>query len=72
MPSSIHVVKAQHERRLLAMEGVISVGVGRDASGKPVIIIGLDRPRPGTQAQLPQTLEEYPVRVEIVGEIKAQ
>lgn len=72
MPPSIHEVKAQHERRLLAIEGVVSVGVGRDSAGRPIIVIGLDKSRLRTMVQLPQTLDGYPVRVEVVGEIKAQ
>ncbi len=72
VPSTIHEVKAKHEARLLAMPGVVSLGVGRDHRGGAVIVIGLDRPRPETQAALPTSLEGYPVQVEIVGTLKAQ
>lgn len=54
------------------MPGVVSVGVGQQPDGTLVIIVGLDRQRPTTMAQLPLTLSGYPVRVEFVGEIKAQ
>lgn len=72
MPPTIQEVKAQHESRLLALPGVVSVGLGQNPDGKPVIVVGLDRPRPRTMARLPQTLDGYSIRVEIIGEIKAQ
>jgi hypothetical protein len=72
MPSSIQDVKARHAHRLLAVPGVVSVGIGLDAQGREVIVVGLDRPRPETQSALPTQLEGYPVRVEIIGAVRAQ
>jgi hypothetical protein len=72
MPATIHDVKAKHGPRFLALPGVVSVGVGRDAAGVEVIVIGLDRARPETQAGLPTLLEGYTVRVQIIGAVKAQ
>ena len=72
MPVTIQDVKTRHARQLLAAPGVVSVGVGLDAQGRQAIVIGLDRPRPETQAVLPTQLEGYPVRVEIIGAVKAQ
>lgn len=72
MPGTIQEVKAQHQKSLLAMPGVVSVGIGRGPDGKPVIVIGLDRPRPETVKQLPQSLDGHPVRVDVIGPIKAQ
>jgi hypothetical protein len=71
MPTSIQEVKKKHEARLLAMPGVVSVGIGRDEDGNPAIIVGLDGPRPETVAQLPQFLEDWPVLIQIIGTIKA-
>ncbi|MGH2396613.1 MAG: hypothetical protein ACRDFW_06410 [bacterium] len=65
-------MKSQHEGQLMTMPGVVSVGVGQKPDGTPVIVVGVDRRRPGTMARLPQTLGGYPVRVEFVGEIRAQ
>jgi hypothetical protein len=48
------------------------VGVGQKPDGTAVIVVGLDHPRPTTMEQLPQSLGGYPVRVEFLGEIKAQ
>jgi hypothetical protein len=71
MPT-IQQVKAAHEKRLLALPGVVSIGIGRDAQGREAIVIGLDRARPETEAQLPRALDDYPVRVQILGPIRAQ
>ena len=72
MSPTIQEVKARHAPRLLALSGVMSVGVGRDAEGREVIVIGLDRARPETQAHLPTQLEGYAVRVQVIGTVKAQ
>jgi hypothetical protein len=53
MPSSIQEVKKQHEARFLDMPGVVSVGMGLDPNGNQAIIVGLDGPRPETEAKIP-------------------
>ena len=72
MTPTIQEVKARHEGRLMTMPGVVSVGLGQKPDGTPVIVVGLDRRRPATMAQLPQILDGYAVSVEFVGEIRAQ
>jgi hypothetical protein len=72
MPASIQVVKAKHQHELMARPGVVSVGIGKDADGNPVIIVGLDRERPETVQALPRELEGYPVRAEVIGRIRSQ
>ena len=72
MESSIQEVKKQHEQRLLGLPGVVSVGIGLDQNSQPAIIIGLDGSNPEIEAQLPTTLEGYPVILKNVGPIKAQ
>lgn len=72
MPPTIQEAKARHADRLLTLPGVVSLGIGRDGDGREVIVIGLDQPRPETQARLPAQLEGYPVRVEVIGTVKAQ
>jgi hypothetical protein len=57
---------------LLALPGVVSVGIGKDANGNPAIIVGLDKPRPTTESQIPNTLEDFAVVTKIAGTIKAQ
>jgi hypothetical protein len=72
MASTIQDVKARHAHRLLTLPGVVSVGIGSNPDGQAVIVVGLDRRRPETQANLPAQLEGYPVRAEIVGVVRAQ
>ena len=69
MPS-IEEVKEKHAARLLTLPGVVSVGIGRGADGGKAIVIGLDRPRPETESKLPQLLEGYPLRVEVIGPVR--
>jgi hypothetical protein len=71
MSPSIQEIKEKHAGRFLAMPGVVSVGIGRDPDGKPVIIVGLDGLHPQTQTKLPEILDSYPVHVEIIGPVKA-
>jgi hypothetical protein len=72
MSPSIKDVKTKYEAQLLQMPGVVSVGIGRDENGKPAVIIGLESPNPETESKLPTKLEGYPVRIQTVGQIKAQ
>lgn len=72
MPRTIQEVKTRHQDRLLALPGVVSVGIGQNPDGKPVIVIGLERAHPRTKARLPETLDGYAVRVDVVGQIKAR
>jgi len=53
----------RHSGELMRMRGVLSVGIGRDDAGRPVIVIGLDGERPDTQAALPASLDGVPVQV---------
>jgi len=72
MSASIQEIKAVHEQRLLALPGVVSVGIGLDGHGRQAIIVGLDSPRPETVVQLPHEIEGHPVLTQILGPIKAQ
>ncbi len=72
MSHSIQEVKAKHEDHLMALPGVVSVGISKDKDGNLVIMIGMDGPRPETEARLPHSLEGYSVLVRIIGTVKAQ
>jgi hypothetical protein len=72
MCPTLREVKNKHKARLLALPGVVSIGIGQKKDGKLAIIVGLDGPRPDTVAQIPRLLEDYPVSVQIIGSIKAQ
>jgi hypothetical protein len=53
------------------MPGVVSVGIGQDPEGNLAIMVGLDRHRPETLEDLPEFLEGYPVKTEIIGPVRA-
>ena len=72
MQTSIQDVKAQHETELMAVPGVVSVGIGMDDDGNKVIVVGVESDQPEIRAQVPQTVDGYPVRVDVVGKMKAQ
>jgi hypothetical protein len=72
MPPSIQEIKKQHEARFLDMPGVVSVGIGLDPNGNQAIIVGLDGPRPETEAKIPAMLEDFSVVVQIIGTITTQ
>ena len=64
--------QAKHASQLLEQPGVVSVGLGRDDSGNPAIIVGLEAPRPETEAALPHSLDGYPVITRVVGPVRAR
>ncbi len=59
----------RHRHRLMALPGVVSVGLGEE-EGEPVIIVGLRRA--GRPEGLPSRLEGLPVRTRLVGVVRAQ
>ncbi len=72
MPVTIQDVKARHETRLMAQPGVVAVGIGRDPDGNEAIVVSLDRDRPEVRQSVPQALEGYPVRVQVIGPVRAR
>jgi hypothetical protein len=72
MPAPINDVKSRHAADLLKLPGVVSVGIGRNETGIPSIVVGLDGPNSETQAKIPEQLEGHPVLIKIVGTIKTQ
>ena len=70
--NNIKQVKAEHEQRLLALPGVVSIGIGLDSSGNQAIIIGVEKDDSEVNRQLPKELEGYTVIVRQVGTIEAQ
>ena len=73
MASPIEEVKARYEARLLARPGVVSVGIGKDAAGRPAIIVGIKESKEALAPKvIPEDIEGYPVIVEVVGQVRAQ
>lgn len=70
--SSIQEVTAKHAEELMAIPGVVSVGIGRSDQGTAVIVVGLDSERSAARESVPQRLEGFEVRTEVVGRYRAQ
>jgi hypothetical protein len=70
--SSIQDVTARHAEALMALPGVVSVGIGCNEKGVAVIVIGLEREAPGAARQLPDRIDGFEVRTEVVGRYRAQ
>jgi hypothetical protein len=70
-PLSIEAVKAANEARLLAIDGVVGVGIG-ERDGTPVIDVYLANDTPVSSGVIPNTIDGYPVDVSVTGPITAQ
>jgi hypothetical protein len=67
----INAVLSAHDRDLLAIPGVVGVYVGVLDDGRtPCLKIMLAKRTPQTEKNIPQSLEGYPVVVEVTGEIR--
>ena len=64
---TIEETRACHADRLLQLPGVVSVGIGRDADGRPAIVVGLEEEPPETRAQLPHALDGHAVVTRLSG-----
>lgn len=72
MSKNIQEVKNRHSERLMALPGVVSIGIGQDAQGQATLIVGLDSAHPQTRSRIPQTLDGYAVSVQNIEPPKAQ
>ena len=70
MSESITAVKAKHASQLMANPGVVSVGIGQEADGQAVIIIGVDSKNSLDSLALPQELGGYPVKAKVIGVVR--
>jgi hypothetical protein len=72
MPGTIQDVKTRHEKYLLSLPGVVSVGIGRGSDGQEEIVVGLERPHPQTVRRIPEDLEGHRVRTRITGRLHSR
>ncbi len=68
---SIENVVASHTDSLMAIKGVVGVGVG-ELEGKPCIKVMIDRRTRKLVKQIPKTLDGFVVVIEETGEFKAR
>ena len=69
---TIEETTKKHQSSLLALPGVVSVGIGLSSDGQKAIIVGLDGKHPETEKQLPKELDGYQVVSQETGIIKAR
>jgi len=66
-PRSIHAVLQEHTTNLMSITGVVGAAVG-EYEGKPCIKVFVARRTAELVAQVPASLEGYPVTIEETGE----
>jgi hypothetical protein len=67
---NILTVKEKYESELMAIPGVVGVGIG-DCNGKQCIVVLIQDRTAQTDREMPGTLDGYPVQIEVTGPIKA-
>jgi hypothetical protein len=63
-------VLEKHQDRLMSIDGVEGVGLGGTADA-PVILVMVRQGGAEMRSRLPAQLEGYPVKVDVVGEVRA-
>ena len=53
------------------MKGVVAVGIGNTANGTPGIIISVQENVAIYHGQIPESIDNIPIEIQITGEIKA-
>jgi hypothetical protein len=64
---TIQSVLERESPAIMALPGVVAVGEGRTADGKPCIRVYVEDLTPERRARIPRTLGPYPVEVEDSG-----
>lgn len=70
MPRTIEEVKRRRAPELMALTGVLAVGIGRTPEGRDAIIVSVRRGDQETASRVPSQLEGHPVVVQLTGEIR--
>jgi len=67
--SQVETVRARHERMLMAIDGVMGIGVGRTPIGDDAIVLYLRDAL--VKQHVPTQIEGYPVETTVTGKIDA-
>jgi hypothetical protein len=65
-------LSAHAKSELMALDGVVSVGVGLGPDGEPAAVVGVSGATAEIRATLPERIENLPVIVRKIGEIHAR
>lgn len=69
-PLVIKQVKEQYESELMAIDGVVGVGIS-ECEGQPCIEVYLANESPSLKQQMPAQLNGFKVKTEVTGSIEA-
>ena len=69
---AVAAVQAKHDTEIIAIEGVVSVGIGLTKDGEPCLKIGTSGSTEGIREKLPDATKDICVEIEKVGDIEAQ
>jgi len=64
-------VKNRHEDELMAINGVVGVGIG-EGNGSPCIVVYLENDSKELESRVPEWVEGFPVITEVTGPIEAR
>ncbi len=67
--SKIMTVKGKYEGELMAIPGVVGVGIS-ECKAKACIIVFIHNRTAQIDREIPKTLDGYPVQIEVTGSIK--
>ncbi len=64
-------VLAAHTPELMALPGVVGTYQGAKPDGSPIIVVMVAKSGAELERRIPKSLEGWPVRIEVTGEIRA-
>jgi hypothetical protein len=67
---TIQQAKEQHETELMAIDGVVGVGIG-ECEGAPCVQVLLENESSELKRQIPTQLDGFTVETEVVGSLEA-
>ena len=68
--ATVEAVRSRNESRLMAIEGVVGIGVGQTAAGDDAIVVYLRDE--SVRQRVPATIEGYPLEIVVSGGFDAQ
>lgn len=67
----ITTIKRTHEKRWLAIDGVVAIGIGTTSSGKTGLIVSVKGDALKIRGQIPNRIDDTEVEIQVTGSIKA-
>ena len=71
MASTIETAQAKLTDRVMALPGVVGIGIG-ECEGAPCIKVFVVQKTPQLESEIPSTFEGFPVEMQVTGEIRAR